>query len=298
MVRNKPAAVWIVVLACVALVVVPVFLPGEVARWYIAAGARSLEAGDEESAQRLFKKAAAWDPDSNASKDYYWAQLQRRGLSPQERFRFIRDLLNQYSDNSGPALFFGDEFAWQGEFELAQACVKLGLPSKELADPTLLNQRAYFFALAGKELETALRDIEKAKKLVPGEPALEDTHAWVLHQMGRDLEALGYANIAIKALEPDKTEKANAEKSSSKSSSATSDDQEHGSSSGDSQATSGIEAISLRQLRSQIGAETWSLGVLHFHRLRIAEALDQPDIVAKDRQWLLRHGMPVSDLLF
>lgn len=54
----------------------------------------------------------------------------------------------------------------------------------------VLNNHSYYLALDQRQLERALECSSRVVKLVPGDANFWDTHAWVLHQMGRDDEAL------------------------------------------------------------------------------------------------------------
>lgn len=60
-----------------------------------------------------------------------------------------------------------------------------------------LNNYAYFLALEGKDLERALKMITKAVANNNSSPTYLDTHAWVLHRMGRNEEAKRIQQQAI-----------------------------------------------------------------------------------------------------
>jgi tetratricopeptide (TPR) repeat protein len=72
-------------------------------------------------------------------------------------------------------------------------------------DPEALNHRAYFRALAGRDLEEALADIERALVGTDGaSPDLLDTRGYILHLLGRHLEAVDDLTRAIDSMQDDR----------------------------------------------------------------------------------------------
>ncbi|MBQ9587660.1 MAG: tetratricopeptide repeat protein [Bacteroidales bacterium] len=64
-------------------------------------------------------------------------------------------------------------------------------------DPDALNSYAYRLAIDKRNLEKAELMSRKSLKIEPDNPYYLDTYAWVLHQMGRDAEALKYIERAM-----------------------------------------------------------------------------------------------------
>lgn len=72
-------------------------------------------------------------------------------------------------------------------------------------DPESLNHRAYFRALAGRDLEGALADIERALDGSGGaSPDLLDTRGYILHLLGRHQEGLDDLTTAIDSTQDDR----------------------------------------------------------------------------------------------
>jgi tetratricopeptide (TPR) repeat protein len=151
-------------------------------------------------------------------------------------------------------------------------------------NPGLLNQLAYFRALASIELDIALRDINEALSSMPDNDALRDTRAWVLFQMGKPLEALPDANFAVESISRPRGE-GFAE-----------------------QFLRWLEQILIGRpeprssdqvlTRREAGIELWGMGALYFHRARILEALGRVEQAEADFQWLRDHRLPTDSRLY
>jgi tetratricopeptide (TPR) repeat protein len=61
----------------------------------------------------------------------------------------------------------------------------------------VLNNYAYFLALLDKDLDTALAMSTRATELEPNNATYVDTHAWVLHRLGRNDEAKSVMSTAL-----------------------------------------------------------------------------------------------------
>jgi len=73
-------------------------------------------------------------------------------------------------------------------------------------DPEALNHRAYFRALAGRDLESALTDINRALAGSGGSSAnLLDTRGYILHLLGRHQEAIDDLTMAIDSATDDRS---------------------------------------------------------------------------------------------
>lgn len=72
-------------------------------------------------------------------------------------------------------------------------------------DPEALNHRAYFRALAGRDLDAALTDINRALDGSGGSsPNLLDTRGYILHLLGRHQEAIDDLTRAIDSAQDDR----------------------------------------------------------------------------------------------
>jgi len=71
-------------------------------------------------------------------------------------------------------------------------------------DPEALNHRAYMRALAGRDLEAALDDIERALAASGPSPEFLDTRGYILHLLGRHHQAIDDLNGAIDTAEDDR----------------------------------------------------------------------------------------------
>jgi tetratricopeptide (TPR) repeat protein len=299
-----------VVLATVLLAIGPVLIPSETARWYVAAAGNAFLQKDIPRGERYLEKALWWDPDLADRPDYWMAQISRPDVNTSEgRLRMLQQAIEAAPQLAGIALLQAQEFAELGEFELALDALKIAFRGKRPTTAEGLNQLAYFRALAGVELDEALRDIVQAKQMKPDQPALEDTHAWVLHRLGRDLEALGYVNAAVRGMQ----QLQNTEQKPSPA--VTPPASREVGSPGDSgtaaapppaQPDAAAESDDLPEFPSAAeqgpsvrrDSAAWTEGVIRYHRLRILEALGRLREADLDRMWLLERGMPVSDELF
>ncbi|MGB0176050.1 MAG: tetratricopeptide repeat protein [Owenweeksia sp.] len=66
------------------------------------------------------------------------------------------------------------------------------------ANPTALNNYAYYLSVRGEKLDRALTMTEKSNRLMPGNATFMDTWAWVLYQRGDYKEALSKMEEVIK----------------------------------------------------------------------------------------------------
>ena len=136
------------------------------ASWYLAAAANAYRLGDMATAAEYMGSAVAWDDD-----------LSKEGQAM--------------------SLLLAEQY----DFQNAIRAFKLTLGGKPPRSVDGLNQLAYYRALAGIELDEALADVDRAIELEGPNPLILDTKAWVLHELGRNLEALSFSNEAIKTLE-------------------------------------------------------------------------------------------------
>jgi tetratricopeptide (TPR) repeat protein len=87
-----------------------------------------------------------------------------------------------------------------GSLEAAQTAVDLVGDD----DAEALNHRAYMRALAGRDLEAALDDIERALATSGPSPEFLDTRGYILHLLGRHHQAIDDLNVAIDTAQNDR----------------------------------------------------------------------------------------------
>ena len=286
-----------IVLATVAIVFAPVFVPREISRWYLAAAANAYRAKDTTLAEHYLARSVAWDPTIVDDGDYWIAQLSNSEWNDiDERLDLLAKVIKADPRWAGHAIDMAAVFVEEGDFEHAIRALKMAY-AKQPENGQILNSLAYFRSLAGIELEQALKDIQRAIELEGPLPELLDTHAWVLHRLGRDKEALPIINQAVAGAEkrlgqtkpPDADDSPTAQLPPEKSSD-------------DSQPARGLSKQAVRDeieaAQTRLGQDLWNLAVCRFHRLRIYEALGEPHKGEEDRKWLNDHDVPIVDELY
>ncbi|MFM1903485.1 MAG: hypothetical protein RLZZ440_1385 [Planctomycetota bacterium] len=92
-----------------------------------------------------------------------------------------------------------------GDFDQALRAADLAVGLAGEGDPDALNHRAYMRALANRDLEHALADINRALEGSGGEsPEFLDTRGYILHLLGRQQEALDDLNLAVGATQDER----------------------------------------------------------------------------------------------
>jgi tetratricopeptide (TPR) repeat protein len=292
-----------IVIAMIALVVGPVLIPRELSRWYLAAAANAYRNGDRTLGAHYVARAIEWDESVVNDRGFWIAQMDK--TDPDK----VLDLLEK-AIQADPrraivarrvAFVFIDAF----DYQRAVRALKMAFPDGQPWDAEDLNMLAYLRAQARVELDQALKDINQALGMIPDEPGMLDTKAWVLHGMGRDREALGILDEALQTLEK-KVVPAKAE-SAAKNESAKTESAQTESAAGQSDESDQTSELTLstEQLRKRIlsaearlGREMWTVAIMRFHRLRIYEALGQSQEAQQEREWLREHDVPIVDELF
>jgi len=320
-----------IVVLTVAIAFGPVFIPREIARWYLAAAANAYRLEKPDVAQEYLARATAWDPDISREGDYWIAQMaMNHQQSDDERLTLLARAVEADSRWAPKAREVAQEFADQLDFQRAVRALKIPFGNQKPYAAVDLNQLAYYRALAGIELEQALVDIEQAIALEGKAPELLDTQAWVLHSLKRDLEALPIINEAIARVQKLLGESSAAAKvpdvAVDEAASSSTGNKATGSKATGNKATGGESTDGLGEVPSAAGAASipwdtiwpqlidvqariesakqrlgpvkWNVAVIRFHRLRILEALHQTALAEIDRQWLDSLGVPISDAVF
>jgi tetratricopeptide (TPR) repeat protein len=92
-----------------------------------------------------------------------------------------------------------------GDFDQALQAAQMSVGLAGDGDPDALNHRAYIRALAGRDLEAALVDINRALAGSGAESAeFLDTRGYILHLLGRQQEAIDDLNAAVAATQEDR----------------------------------------------------------------------------------------------
>ena len=187
--------------AAIGLPVGPViadyFGPATTARWMLAKAANEFDQGNVVEAQKLLEDAYKKSPDIAADRNFL-KQLDRVEANNESSAvsSFYVDLWEQRigrienpAIRSEAALAISSLLSNRKKFDDAARILNLNLPPFEERTAVQNNQMAYMRALAGKDLEQALVEIDMAIKTAENESYL-DTKGWVLHRMGRNEEAL------------------------------------------------------------------------------------------------------------
>jgi tetratricopeptide (TPR) repeat protein len=217
------------------------------------------------------------------------------------------------------ALRYSLALASKLEFDSALEALKLAVDVNS-KDPTVLNQLAYYRALARVELEQALQDINQALESDENEPALRDTRGWVLYQLGRPEEALKDAQFAVEAMERtsmlgilerslgefttspdysnllpeanlavDPLEENPKQQQTRRTRKGTVPKSTH--------ATKGSAATDGYLNMSAANPVLWNLAVLRYHRAMILQKLGREDEAKQDWDWLKKHNFPPDERL-
>jgi tetratricopeptide (TPR) repeat protein len=187
--------------AAIGLPVGPViadyFGPATTARWMLAKAANEFDQGNVVEAQKLLEDAYKKSPDIAADRNFL-RQLDRVEANNDSSAvsSFYVDLWEQRIGRiENPAIRSEAAFAISSllsnrkKFDDAARILNVNLPPIEERTAVQNNQMAYMRALAAKDLEQALVEIDMAIKTAENESFL-DTKGWVLHRMGRNEEAL------------------------------------------------------------------------------------------------------------
>jgi tetratricopeptide (TPR) repeat protein len=294
--RSKWATIAIVI-ATVGLVFGPVFVPREIARWYLAAAANSYRRDDQILAKHYLARAVAWDEEVLSGGDYVVAQLGQDDLrAADELLDHLEKTVRDDPRWAGSAVQAAAIFAEKQDFQRAVRALKMAFIDGQPRTAEGLNQLAYFRALAGVELEEALTDIDRAIEIDGKQAAVLDTKAWVLYAMNRNDEALALIGDAIKKME-EELKSANVTIPGPLSDSAAPADKSAEQTKPASPSLANTRE-SIQAAKVRLGFGVWSLAILRFHRLRILESLNLDGDTHQDRSWLTERGVPIVDELF
>lgn len=276
----------LIVLATLALVSLPVIydqLPTEIARWYLASAANRVSRGEPVDAQ--LAQARAWGGELSELRDYWLLRCEQAlATSPASVASVVSEAVARDPAYFDIGYHMAQRLAEHAEFAEAVAVLEAALVGELRQVPRILNELAYFRALAGIELDRALQDIERALEANPDAPEQRDTRAWVLFQMGRPQEALADADFAVQAFDrlgPRTT-------------------LEKGLAWLEQRIAPPPEPRSAEQTltRREAGELLWDRGAVHYHRAKILEALGRSEEAQEEFDWLHKHRLPADERIY
>ena len=312
--------------AAIGLPVGPViadyFGPATTARWMLAKAANEFDQGNVVEAQKLLEDAYKKSPDIAADRNFL-KQLDRVEANNESSAvsSFYVDLWEQRigrienpAIRAETALAISSLLSNRKKFDDAARILKLNLPPFEERTAVQNNQMAYRRALAGKDLEQALVEIDMAIKTAENESYL-DTKGWVLHRMGRNEEALVVMDKSLAKLTEAWNANPKLERCLVRIGELQAEELQAESVAAESVAAESVAAepvVSSKAKGWGVDAlleefpelsrglpETLEIyATLRYHRLRICEALGKTQEVARETAWLHAFSKKELDELF
>ena len=312
--------------AAIGLPVGPViadyFGPATTARWMLAKAANEFDQGNVVEAQKLLEDAYKKSPDIAADRNFL-KQLDRVEANNESSAvsSFYVDLWEQRigrienpAIRAEAALAISSLLSNRKKFDDAARILNLNLPPFEKRTAVQNNQMAYMRALAGKDLEQALVEIDMAIKTAENESYL-DTKGWVLHRMGRNEEALVVMDkslaklteawnanpklerclVRIGELQAEELQAESVAAESVAAESVAAEPVVSGKAKG-----WGVDALleEFPELSRGLPETLEIYATLRYHRLRICEALGKTQEVARETAWLHAFSKKELDELF
>ena len=312
--------------AAIGLPVGPViadyFGPATTARWMLAKAANEFDQGNVVEAQKLLEDAYKKSPDIAADRNFL-KQLDRVEANNESSAvsSFYVDLWEQRigrienpAIRAEAALAISSLLSNRKKFDDAARILNLNLPPFEKRTAVQNNQMAYMRALAGKDLEQALVEIDMAIKTAENESYL-DTKGWVLHRMGRNEEALVVMDKSLAKLTEAWNANPKLERCLVRIGELQAEELQAESVAAESVAAESVAAepvVSSKAKGWGVDAlleefpelsrglpETLEIyATLRYHRLRICEALGKTQEVARETAWLHAFSKKELDELF
>lgn len=291
----------------VALPTVPVamdyFGPHTYARWLLADAANEYERGKVARAQQSLERAYDLSPDIIVDPNFL-REFGRIALDPDNppaNTKIFSGMVRQIQDpekRAEAAVLFASLLLDRKQFENALTLLEEFLPPSKERSPTQHNLLAYLRSLEGKDLELGLKEIDLALKGEDNESFL-DTKAWILHQMGRDEEALVWMEKSVNMLtskmnsnpifQPmmEAMEKYEFDPPKDQPTVTGSEEESESSQKPASVGWAHQELLEKFPLVARTRPEVLeTLATIRFHRWKIYQALGRDEDAEKDRQWL------------
>lgn len=167
-------------------------LPREAGRWQLALAIRAWNQGERAVAEERLQAALRWFPEHPAL-HLQQAQWRLEEGRREEALAAIAKMRQTGGDTTYWLMVQAYFLQTAGEFEQAVPLWRIIEQRSQTSDisprSTALNDLAYAMALAGVELEEALRLAEQALKLSPDSPSILDTRGYILYRLQRYGEA-------------------------------------------------------------------------------------------------------------
>ena len=302
--------------AAIGLPVGPViadyFGPATTARWMLARAANEFDQGNVLGAQKLLEDAYKKSPDIAADRNFL-KQLDRVEANNESSAvsSFYVDLwekrIGQIENpeiRSEAAFAISSLLSNRKKFDEAARILNVNLPPLEERTAVQNNQMAYMRALAGKDLEQALVEIDMAIKTAENESYL-DTKGWVLHRMGRNEEALVVMDKSLAKLTEawssnPKLERCLVRIEELQAESATAEPTAAEPTASRKTKGWGVDALleEFPELSRGLPETLEIYATLRYHRLCICEALGKTQEVAREAAWLHAFSKKELDELF
>lgn len=302
--------------AAIGLPVGPViadyFGPATTARWMLARAANEFDQGNVLGAQKLLEDAYKKSPDIAADRNFL-KQLDRVEANNESSAvsSFYVDLwekrIGQIENpeiRSEAAFAISSLLSNRKKFDEAARILNVNLPPLEERTAVQNNQMAYMRALAGKDLEQALVEIDMAIKTAENESYL-DTKGWVLHRMGRNEEALVVMDKSLAKLTEawssnPKLERCLVRIEELQAESATAEPNAAEPTASRKTKGWGVDALleEFPELSRGLPETLEIYATLRYHRLCICEALGKTKEVAREAAWLHAFSKKELDELF
>jgi tetratricopeptide (TPR) repeat protein len=199
--RRTTAVVVALAIALVAIPLLIVVLPVEIAHWHLAAASVKQKEGDVEGAEALLDKALDYAPD-DASVHRFRCRILRDCELLEESLAAADRALELAPGDRMTQLERAQTLMDMARFSEAVRSIEATLdPDSELGNANLhelLNFLAYARSLAGEKLDLALEEINQALEYDPGDAAEKlDTRGVIHYQLGEHEQALEDLNQAV-----------------------------------------------------------------------------------------------------
>jgi len=280
--RRLRPWIWLVVIAFLGSFALAQ-IPREIGRWHLAAALKLRDQGQKDPANEQLLAAIAWFPNSPLLL-LQRAEWRLEDGQREEAFADCDRMLELGGETPSWLQVHGQFLQNAGEFVRAVADWKKierfsqrsGIPSRAQA----LNGLAYAQALAGIELDEALKNVNQSLELMPAETsvsekkhdslraeraAILDTRGWILHLQGHDDQAIVDMDDAVGGID-----------AKAKGSSGSETDQE-------AETTPRAKSLADATPQTLRVDPARANAVIHYHRALVLAALDRTEEASAER---------------
>jgi tetratricopeptide (TPR) repeat protein len=200
---------WFVLLITCTVVIGPIVseMMGKrsYARWVLAQAANDYQNGSVDAAATNLARASEISPEIAIDENYWKLRFQIVFDKEHPEPNMIEALFDDASrllkgiddvQRSKTAKFVAWRLKRHKRIDLAIELLEQCFPPIESRPAEDNNEIAYYRSLTKAQLELALQEIDTALKQ-KSEPELFDTKAWILHGLGRDEQAIKWADASI-----------------------------------------------------------------------------------------------------